>query len=83
MRTLKMAVHAGNPGPYVHKVISKLVDRLHGAKTWLVRFALVLSHITCTAPSADRQVGKVQRMHMRLCPIVVLSVEPAHAVKLL
>ncbi len=37
MRTLKMAVHAGNPGPYVHKVIGKLVDRLHGAKTWLVR----------------------------------------------
>ncbi len=37
MRTLKMAVHAGNPGPYVHKVINKLVDRLHTAKNWLVR----------------------------------------------
>ena len=37
VRTLKMAVHAGNPGPYVHKVINKLVDRLHTAKNWLVR----------------------------------------------
>ena len=50
VRTLKMAVHAGNPGPYVHKVINKLVDRLHSAKNWLVRpgartvLSLVLSY---------------------------------------
>ncbi len=49
MRTLKMAVHAGNPGPYVHKVINKLVDRLHTAKNWLVRPA---ARAGCTRWSA-------------------------------
>ena len=34
---LKMAVGANAPGHYVHKVITKLVDRLHAAKDWLVR----------------------------------------------
>ena len=38
-----MAVHAGNPAPYVHKVINKLVDRLHSAKNWLVRVAWLLA----------------------------------------
>lgn len=32
-----MAVGSNAPGHYVHKVITKLVDRLHASKDWLVR----------------------------------------------
>lgn len=39
---LKMAVGANAPGHYVHKVITKLVDRLHASKDWLVRLAIGL-----------------------------------------
>ena len=33
---LKMAVGSNAPGHYVHKIITKLVDRLHASKDWLV-----------------------------------------------
>lgn len=34
---LKMAAHGGQPGSYAGYVITKLIERLHGAKHWLVR----------------------------------------------
>ncbi len=32
-----MAAHGGQPGSYTGYVITKLIERLHGAKHWLVR----------------------------------------------
>lgn len=34
---LKVAVGSNAPGHYVHKIITKLFDRLHASKDWLVR----------------------------------------------
>ena len=40
---LKMAVHGGQPGSYAGYVITKLTERLHAAKHWLVRAPEVAS----------------------------------------
>lgn len=53
---LKRAVHGGQPGSYGGYVITKLMERLHAAKHWLVRHGPLL---VCAAARMARSLSHV------------------------